>query len=94
MRRNLNEVFSIPGKPRGRGRIERFFSTVNGMFLSELDGYAPSGCGVRGKPVLTLAELDAKFRTFLLDVYHRRDNAETENEHASIRGDDPPADGG
>ena len=31
-------VFSIPGKPRGRGRIERFFSTVNGMFLSELDG--------------------------------------------------------
>jgi len=70
-------VFSIPGKPRGRGRIERFFSTVNGMFLSELDGCAPSGCGVRGKPVLTLAELDAKFRTFLLDVYHRRDNAET-----------------
>jgi putative transposase len=26
-------VFSIPGKPRGRGRIERFFSTVNEMFL-------------------------------------------------------------
>src|SRR5262245_27437773 len=25
-------VFSIPGKPRGRGRIERFFSTVNDMF--------------------------------------------------------------
>ena len=32
-------VFSIPGKPRGRGRIERFFSTVNEMFLCELDGY-------------------------------------------------------
>jgi putative transposase len=72
-------VFSIPGKPRGRGRIDRFFSTVNGMFLSELDGYAPSGGGVRGKPVLTLAELDAKFRTFLLDVYHRRENAETQD---------------
>ena len=28
-------VFSIPGKPRGRGRIERFFSTVNEMFLCE-----------------------------------------------------------
>ena len=26
-------VFSIPGRPRGRGRIERFFSTVNEMFL-------------------------------------------------------------
>src|SRR6266498_1482593 len=69
-------VFSIPGKPRGRGRIERFFSTVNEMFLCELDGYAPSGGGVRGKPALTLAEFDARFRAFLLDVYHRRKCAE------------------
>jgi putative transposase len=69
-------VFSIPGKPRGRGRIERFFSTVNEMFLCELDGYALGGA-VRGKPTLTLAEFDAKFRAFLLDVYHRRANAET-----------------
>jgi putative transposase len=70
-------VFSIPGKPRGRGRIERFFSTVNEMFLCELDGYAPAGGVVRGKPTLTLAEFDARFRVFLLDVYHRRQNAET-----------------
>ncbi|MBI3473106.1 MAG: Mu transposase C-terminal domain-containing protein [Candidatus Solibacter usitatus] len=70
-------VFSIPGKPRGRGRIERFFSTVNEMFLCELDGYAPAGGAVRGKPTLTLAEFDARFRAFVLDVYHRRENAET-----------------
>lgn len=70
-------VFSIPGKPRGRGRIERFFSTVNEMFLCELDGFAPAGGAVRGKPTLTLAEFEARFRTFLLDVYHRRENAET-----------------
>ncbi len=70
-------VFSIAGKPRGRGRIERFFSTVNEMFLCELDGYAPPGGGVRGKPTLTLAELDSRLRTFLLDVYHRRECAET-----------------
>jgi putative transposase len=70
-------VFSIPGKPRGRGRIERFFSTVNEMFLCELDGYAPAGGAVRGKPTLALAEFDTLFRTFLLDVYHRRENAET-----------------
>jgi transposase InsO family protein len=36
-------VFSTPGKPRGRGRIERFFTTVDEMFLCELDGYAPPG---------------------------------------------------
>jgi len=70
-------VFSIPGKPRGRGRIERFFCTVNEMFLCELDGFAPAGGAVRGKPTLTLAEFDARFRAFLLDVYHRRENAET-----------------
>jgi putative transposase len=70
-------VFSIPGKPRGRGRIERFFSTVNEMFLCELDGYAPAGGVVRGKPALTLTEFDTRFRAFLLDVYHRRENAET-----------------
>lgn len=70
-------VFSIPGKPRGRGRIERFFSTVNEMFLCELDGYAPAGGAVRGKPTLTLAEFDTRFRAFLLDVYHRRESSET-----------------
>lgn len=70
-------VFSIPGKPRGRGRIERFFSTVNKMFLCELDGFAPAGGAMRGKPTLTLAEFDNRFRTFLLDVYQRRENAET-----------------
>jgi putative transposase len=70
-------VFSIPGKPRGRGRIERFFSTVNEMFLCELNGYTPATGAVRGKPTLTLAEFDTLFRAFLLDVYHRRENAET-----------------
>jgi len=29
-------VFSTPGKPQGRGRIERFFRTVNEMFLVNL----------------------------------------------------------
>jgi putative transposase len=70
-------VFSIPGKPRGRGRIERFFSTVNEMFLCELEGYAPAGGAVRAKPTLTLAEFGTKFRDFLLGVYHNRKNSET-----------------
>ncbi len=72
-------VNSIPGKPRGRGRIERFFSTVNEMFLCELDGYAPAGGAVRGKPSLSLEELDALFRKFLLEVYHRRKCSETKS---------------
>jgi putative transposase len=47
------------------------------MFLCEFDGYAPVGAAVRGKPTLTLADLDTRFRAFVLDVYHRRENAET-----------------
>jgi len=70
-------VFSLPGKPRGRGRIERFFRTVNQMFLCELPGHAPTGGAMRGKPTLTIAEFDPRLRTFLLEVYHRRPCAET-----------------
>ena len=67
------------GKPRGRGRVERFFATVNEMFLCELDGYAPAGGrgGMRAQPTLTLAQFDALFRAFLLDTYHSREGAET-----------------
>ena len=70
-------IFSTPGAPRGRGRIERFFETVNQMFLCELPGYAPVGSGVREKPSLTMPELDGLLSNFLLDVYHRRQHAET-----------------
>jgi len=70
-------IFSAEGKPRGRGRIERFFSTLNEMFPCELPGYAPPGGGTRGKPRLTLAGLDSRLGAFLLEVYQRRDCAET-----------------
>jgi putative transposase len=36
-------VFSTPGIPRGRGRIERFFSSVDQMFLCALPGFKSSG---------------------------------------------------
>jgi putative transposase len=61
-------IFSTPGKPQGRGKIERFFRTVNEMFLCDLDGYTRRG---RRKPSLTLRQLEELFRTFLLEVYHR-----------------------
>src|ERR1039457_6296694 len=57
--------------------VAAVFSAVNEMFLCQLHGYAPAGGVVRGKPTLTLAELDTRFRAFLLDVYHRRENTET-----------------
>jgi putative transposase len=70
-------VFSLPGQPRGRGRIERFFSTMHQLLISELPGYAPGNGSGRGEPQLSLAELDSRFREFLLTVYHRRVQPET-----------------
>jgi putative transposase len=66
-------VFSTPGKPQGRGRIERFFRTVNQMFLCELDGYIKRK---RRKPSLTLDRFEEHFRTFLLETYNRRTSIE------------------
>ena len=63
-------VFSLPGKPRGRGRVERFFATVNQRFLADLPGYAPAGQTKR-PPTLTLGALDHAFRRFVLDDYHQ-----------------------
>ena len=69
-------VFSMAGRPRGRGRIERFFHTINQLFLSMLPGYAPAGAR-QPKPTLALGELDQRLLTFLLDDYHQRIHSET-----------------
>jgi putative transposase len=69
-------VFSAPGRPRGRGRIERFFQTVDQLFLSGLPGYTPQG-PARPTPTLTLPQLDQRLKTFFLDDYHHRVHGET-----------------
>jgi putative transposase len=61
-------VFSAVGKPRGRGKIERFFSTINQRVLSGLPGYAPEGA--KAKAVLTLNQLSRAFEEFALREYH------------------------
>ena len=73
-------VFSTPGKPRGRGKVERFFGTVNRMFLSEKPGYVSGGTPRRGEkaePELTLPELDRAFRSWLIKVYLPRPYGQT-----------------
>jgi putative transposase len=57
--------------PRGRGRIERFFQTVDQLLLLRLPGYAPEGRPLT-PPTLTLADFDAIFHEFLLGEYHVR----------------------
>ena len=69
-------VHSTPGQPRGRGKVERFFATVNQLFLPGLPGHL-----VKGKPAspptMTLSELDAALHHFIVGDYHHREHSET-----------------
>lgn len=69
-------VFSTVGKPRGRGRIERFFLTVNQLFLSTLPGYITSG-SAKPAPMLSFSDLEDRLRRFLRDDYHQRVHGDT-----------------
>lgn len=62
-------IFSTPGMPRGRGRVERFFGTVTQMLLAELPGYTLDG-HLLDQPNLTLDTFDDRLRHFLLNTYH------------------------
>ena len=64
---------SAPGRPAGRGKIERFFKTVRDQFLVEITG-AHTGAG---SAVGTLAELNALFTAWIEQVYHQRTHSET-----------------
>jgi putative transposase len=69
-------VFSIAGKPRGRGKVERIFETTNQLFLCHQPGYTPPG-SAPARPVLSLPELDVRLRTFLVETYQQRVHSET-----------------
>lgn len=69
-------VFSIAGKPRGRGKVERVFRSVNQVFLCHQPGYTPAGSPPE-KAALTLPELDARLRTFLVETYQQQPHSET-----------------
>ncbi|MED1305534.1 transposase [[Bacillus thuringiensis] serovar konkukian] len=61
--------FSRVGVPRGRGKIERFFRTVNMMFLQDLPGYIKNHTSQK---LMTLNELLEQFHQFILNTYHYR----------------------
>ena len=58
-----------PGRPQGRGKIERLFLTVREQFLVEITG-DPGEAGRRH--VTSIAELNRLFTAWAGTVYHRR----------------------
>ncbi len=65
---------STPGRPQGRGKIERLFLTVREQFLVEITG-DPGQAGRRH--VTSIAELNRLFTAWAETVYHRRVHSET-----------------
>lgn len=73
----IQPIFSQVGQPRGRGRIERFFNTVNQLLLARLPGYAPAGCATQVTPGLDLQGFTRAFEHFVLHEYHQTPHSAT-----------------
>jgi putative transposase len=68
-------IHSTPGRPQGRGKIERLFRSVREQFLVEITGH-PDGEPGRHH-VVDLLELNRLFTAWVETVYHRRIHSET-----------------
>jgi putative transposase len=68
---------SQPGRPAGRGKIERFFRTVRDQFLVEISDN-PDDPSSAGTCVGSLPELNALFTAWVEQVYHPRVHTETQ----------------
>jgi putative transposase len=79
-------IHSRPGRPEGRGKIERAFRTVREQFLIELEHHPPAN----------VEELNRSFVAWVESVYHRAVHSETgqpplERFHAAGPAPAPPA---
>ena len=61
-------IHSTPGRPEGRGKIERVFRTIRDQVLVELED----------RPPASLEDLNRIFQSWVEQVYHRRVHTETE----------------
>src|SRR6266702_874747 len=67
-RLGIKITHSAPGRPQGRGKIERFFGVVREQFLVEIG----DGSGIED-----LAQLNKLFTAWYETVYHTRQHSET-----------------
>jgi transposase InsO family protein len=71
-------VHSAPGRPQGRGKIERFFRTVREQFLVEVTDTTAEDLTAAGVDHTgALLELNRLFMAWVETEYHRRTHTET-----------------
>jgi putative transposase len=71
---------ATPGLPRVRGRVERFFHTINQQFLCELPAYIGNDCKNRPRsvtPKLSLEDFERLLIDYIVDQYHHTPHATT-----------------
>ena len=61
-------IHSRPGRPEGRGKIERVFRTIREQVLGELEDHNPPA---------TLEDLNRTFQAWVESVYHQREHSQT-----------------
>jgi putative transposase len=82
-------VHSQPGRPMGRGKIERVFETIQQQFLAEVTGDEQHPAR---HPVKDLGELNGLLGAWLRTVYHARIHGETgETPQGRLAAAGPPA---
>ncbi len=72
-RLSIKVTHSAPGRPMGRGKIERAFETIRHQFLVEITGDADPA----RHHVADLDELNDAFTDWVGTTYHRRTHSET-----------------
>jgi putative transposase len=78
--------------PRAKGKIERFFRTLEEMCIAYLDGYVgsnPQDRPERVVPRMTLEEVKAEIDRFIVEEYHERQHGTTKMK-PSVRWADTP----
>lgn len=72
----IRMINSAVGKPRGRGKVERFFQTINECFLCDQPGFTINGKPI-SKPAHTLISLDELLDNFIVNKYHKDIHSKT-----------------
>jgi putative transposase len=73
---DIRIVHSQPGRPQGRGKIERWNRTVRDQFLVEIDTTGTDADGV-GSGCASLADLNRLFTAWVHQQYHRSRHSQT-----------------
>jgi putative transposase len=61
-------VFSAVGRPRGRGKIERFFRSLSQILLARLPGYQPAGS--QAAATLSLGQIASEIEDYIVREYN------------------------